>query len=49
MAVVEIVAVSHTEDGKEQQVACGWGILPIFKSEDDMPDVSSAKPPQPQR
>ena len=49
IAVIEIIAVSQTDDGKKQHVSCGWGVLPIFKTEDDMPDTSHGKPPHTRR
>ncbi len=49
VAVAEIVAVTETQDGQKQHVSCGWGVLPIFRIEDDMPDSSSGKAPLTQR
>ncbi|XP_021379713.1 nephrocystin-4-like isoform X2 [Mizuhopecten yessoensis] len=40
--VVEAVATVREEDGKQKKSTCAWGLIRIFKSNEDLPDFGRA-------
>ncbi|XP_060072495.1 nephrocystin-4-like isoform X2 [Ylistrum balloti] len=40
--VVEVVATVREEDGKQKKFSCGWGLIHVFKSNEDLPDFGRA-------
>ncbi|XP_033763320.1 nephrocystin-4-like isoform X4 [Pecten maximus] len=40
--IVEVVATVREDNGKQKKFSCGWGLIHIFKSNEDLPDFGRA-------